>query len=231
MIRTGGSPTSTTSSVTRPRCWWRGSGCRANRGSRSAGVDGETAYHVEQVLGVRAVPGRAPRGAAVRELPAAAGPGAADPQAWRQAPPARDPDDPRSGRAGGPQAGAGADLRGRLSAVLLRVPAGTPGAGRDRRGAATSRSRSYEWIVEADIEACFDELDHSAIMDRVRRRIADKRVLALIKAFLKAGIMTEQGRLARAVDRHPAGRDSDCSHAKGNLGHWGLWGWGSCVGS
>ena len=40
-------------------------------------------------------------------------------------------------------------------------------------------TRSYEWIVEADIEACFDELDHSAILDRVRQRIADKRVLAL----------------------------------------------------
>src|SRR3954454_18588048 len=50
-------------------------------------------------------------------------------------------------------------------------------------------TRSYEWIVEADIRACFDELDRSAILDRVRRRIADKRVLALIKAFLKAGIM------------------------------------------
>lgn len=48
-------------------------------------------------------------------------------------------------------------------------------------------SRSYEWVVEADIEACFDRIDHQALMGRVRERIADKRVLALIKAFLKAG--------------------------------------------
>ena len=63
-------------------------------------------------------------------------------------------------------------------------------------------SRSYEWVVEADIKACFDELSHSAILDRVRQRIADKRVLALIKAFLKAGIMSEQGRLQGDGHRH-----------------------------
>ncbi|MGW1659430.1 group II intron reverse transcriptase/maturase, partial [Streptomyces atratus] len=52
-------------------------------------------------------------------------------------------------------------------------------------------SRSYEWIVEGDIAACFDEISHPALMDRVRRRIGDKRVLALVKAFLKAGILDE----------------------------------------
>ena len=29
-------------------------------------------------------------------------------------------------------------------------------------------SRSYEWVVEGDIKACFDEISHSALMDRVR---------------------------------------------------------------
>ncbi len=52
-------------------------------------------------------------------------------------------------------------------------------------------SRSYEWVFEGDITACFDEIDHTALMGRVRRRIGDKRVLALIKAFLKAGILSE----------------------------------------
>ena len=66
-------------------------------------------------------------------------------------------------------------------------------------------SRSYEWVVEADVKACFDELSHSAILDRVRRRIRDKRVLALIKAFLKAGIMSEQGRLRGTVTGTPQG--------------------------
>jgi RNA-directed DNA polymerase len=57
----------------------------------------------------------------------------------------------------------------------------------------SSGPRHYHWILEADIRACFDEIDHRALMDRVRRRIKDKRVCALVKAFLKAGIMTEDG--------------------------------------
>ncbi|MET8765346.1 group II intron reverse transcriptase/maturase, partial [Lentzea sp. NPDC004782] len=52
-------------------------------------------------------------------------------------------------------------------------------------------TQRYEWVFEADIEACFDNIDHVALMDRVRRRVKDKRVLALIKAFLKAGILSE----------------------------------------
>ena len=56
-------------------------------------------------------------------------------------------------------------------------------------------SHSYEWIVEGDIAACFDEISHPALMDRVRRRVGDKRVLALVKAFLKAGILGEDRQL------------------------------------
>src|SRR5690606_2528786 len=37
-------------------------------------------------------------------------------------------------------------------------------------------SRSYEWVLEGDITACFDEIDHTALMDRVRNRVGDKRV-------------------------------------------------------
>ncbi|MCX4970501.1 group II intron reverse transcriptase/maturase [Streptomyces sp. NBC_00654] len=54
-------------------------------------------------------------------------------------------------------------------------------------------SHSYEWVVEGDITACFDEISHTALMDRVRNRIGDKRVLLLVKAFLKSGIMSRDG--------------------------------------
>ena len=54
-------------------------------------------------------------------------------------------------------------------------------------------ARSYEWVLEADITACFDEIDHAALLARVRRRVGDKRVLALVKAFLTAGILGEDG--------------------------------------
>jgi RNA-directed DNA polymerase len=51
----------------------------------------------------------------------------------------------------------------------------------------------YEWVLEGDIKACFDEIDHTALMGRVRHRIGDKRVLGLVKAFLKAGVLSEDG--------------------------------------
>ena len=54
-------------------------------------------------------------------------------------------------------------------------------------------TQGYRWVLDADIEAAFDNLSHSALMDRVRARIKDKRVLALVKAFLKAGVLTETG--------------------------------------
>jgi RNA-directed DNA polymerase len=66
-------------------------------------------------------------------------------------------------------------------------------------------SRSYEWVVEGDIKACFDEISHSALMDRVRKRVGDKRVLALVKAFCKAGILTEDGTLADTSAGTPQG--------------------------
>ena len=54
-------------------------------------------------------------------------------------------------------------------------------------------TKGYRWVLDADIEACFDSIDHTALMDRVRLRVKDKRVLRLVKAFLKAGIFTELG--------------------------------------
>ena len=55
---------------------------------------------------------------------------------------------------------------------------------------------SEAWIVKTDIEACFDRLAHCLIGDEVNRRIAERRVPGLAKAFLKAGVMTETGRLS-----------------------------------
>lgn len=54
-------------------------------------------------------------------------------------------------------------------------------------------TQGYRWVLDADIEACFDSIDHVTLMDRVRHRVKDKRVLDLVKAFLKAGVLTEVG--------------------------------------
>jgi RNA-directed DNA polymerase len=54
-------------------------------------------------------------------------------------------------------------------------------------------SNSYEWALEGDITACFDEISHPALLARVRERVGDRRVVALVKAFLKAGVLSEDG--------------------------------------
>jgi RNA-directed DNA polymerase len=66
-------------------------------------------------------------------------------------------------------------------------------------------TQGYHWVLDADIEACFDMIDHTALMERVRARVKDKRVLALVKGFLKAGIMTETGDLQDSDTGTPQG--------------------------
>jgi RNA-directed DNA polymerase len=66
-------------------------------------------------------------------------------------------------------------------------------------------TRGYTWVMEADIRACFDEIDHTALMGRLRARIKDKLVLALVKAFLKAGVMTHAGHYEDSLTGTPQG--------------------------
>ncbi len=68
-----------------------------------------------------------------------------------------------------------------------------------------SPNRNYEWVLEADIEACFDEIDHAALMARLRRRVKDKRILGLVGAFLRAGILSEEGLNRETITGTPQG--------------------------
>ena len=56
-----------------------------------------------------------------------------------------------------------------------------------------SRPKNYHWVFETDIKACFDEIDQTALMKRLRARIKDKRICSLVKAFLKSRVLTELG--------------------------------------
>ncbi|MBI4179413.1 group II intron reverse transcriptase/maturase [bacterium] len=49
------------------------------------------------------------------------------------------------------------------------------------------------WVLDADISRFFDEMDHRKLMEIVRRRVKDGRIVRLIGKWLKAGVMTEAG--------------------------------------
>ncbi len=54
----------------------------------------------------------------------------------------------------------------------------------------TSRP-GFRWVVDADIEPCFDRLDHQQLMAALRRRISDGELLRLISRWLKAGYLLD----------------------------------------
>lgn len=177
---------------------------RHNKGAKTAGVDGQSAYYVQAVVGVEefldrlraSLKGRSFCPVPVRE---------------RMIP-----------KAGGKQRRLGiATVTDRViqaSLTLVLEPIleadfqpcsyGFRPRRRAQDAIAEARylaARSYEWIVEGDITACFDEISHPALMDRLRNRIADKRVLALVKAFLKAGILGQDGTLRDSNTGVPQG--------------------------
>ena len=49
----------------------------------------------------------------------------------------------------------------------------------------------FHWVVDADVRNCFGEIDHGKQLESVNARIADGKVLKLIRSFLKSGVMEE----------------------------------------
>jgi len=60
------------------------------------------------------------------------------------------------------------------------------------RETKAERRLPYQWAIEGDIKGCFDNIDHHALMERVRRRIGDGKVSRLVLSFLKAGVLTKE---------------------------------------
>lgn len=50
-------------------------------------------------------------------------------------------------------------------------------------------AKGYVWVVDLDLEKCFDRINHDILMGRLAKRIEDKRLLRLIRLYLQAGVM------------------------------------------
>jgi RNA-directed DNA polymerase len=60
------------------------------------------------------------------------------------------------------------------------------------------------WVVDLDLEKFFDRVNHDKLMASIARRVADKRMLKLIRAFLTAGVM-ENGLVGSVEEGTPQG--------------------------
>ena len=63
----------------------------------------------------------------------------------------------------------------------------------------------YVYIVDADLRQCFDRIPHRGLLDRVKQRVADRRVLELIQSFLKQEILDEGSVLYPEKEGTPQG--------------------------
>jgi RNA-directed DNA polymerase len=65
-------------------------------------------------------------------------------------------------------------------------------------------AEGYRWTVDIDLEKFFDRVNHDILMGRIAKRVSDKRVLKLIRAFLNAGVM-ENGLVSPTDEGTPQG--------------------------
>jgi len=71
-------------------------------------------------------------------------------------------------------------------------------------GATFQRGR-YRWVVDADIKGFFDNIDHDWMIRMLEERIGDRAFLGLIRKWLKAGILEEDGQVVNPTTGTPQG--------------------------
>ncbi len=80
--------------------------------------------------------------------------------------------------------------------------------GRSAHGAVIEAEQyvreGYRIVVDVDLEKFFDRVNHDILMDRMAKRISDKRVLRLIRRYLEAGVMAS-GLVSQRIEGTPQG--------------------------
>src|SRR6202035_208643 len=64
--------------------------------------------------------------------------------------------------------------------------------------------QGYGWVIDLDLEKFFDRVNHDKLMGQIAKRVQDKRLLKLIRAFLNVGVM-ENGLVSPSVEGTPQG--------------------------
>src|SRR5204862_7079592 len=62
----------------------------------------------------------------------------------------------------------------------------------------TTVNRGKVWVLDADIRSCFDEIDSHALVVQTERRVCDRRMLKLIRGWLRAGVF--EGGIVSAIE-------------------------------
>jgi RNA-directed DNA polymerase len=65
-------------------------------------------------------------------------------------------------------------------------------------------AEGFTYVVDLDLEKFFDRVNHDKLMGQIAKRVEDKRLLKLIRAFLNAGVM-ENGLVSPSVEGTPQG--------------------------
>jgi RNA-directed DNA polymerase len=97
-------------------------------------------------------------------------------------------------------------------------------------------AEGYEYVVDVDVEKYFDRVNHDMLMARVAKRVADKRLLGQIRAFLEAGVVMEEGLVKATEEGVPQGGPVRARPVwqHGDRNGWQAWrgvtrGWGWAV--
>ena len=95
---------------------------------------------------------------------------------------------------------------------------------RPHRGAHTAIAQAkehleagYQMVVDFDLSKFFDRVHHQRLLDRIAQRVSDRRLLALVRRMLTAGVVMPDGTKIAVTEGTPQGGPTGSSNAKDNL--------------